>query len=200
MHENEPHNHEPGEPERKERADSLQPRVWVGSLADYNNGILHGEWLDAHQDAEALQADIAVMLARSPTPGAEEWAIFDYDEFGELSLGEYEDLSVVTRLAAGLVEHGPAFAPWAEAVDHEPDRLDLFTEAFLGHHDSIEDYAAQLLEDLGYPPELEQILPEFMRPYVQLDVAGFARALVASGDVVWVPATGGGVWVYDGTV
>ena len=40
---------------------------------------------------------------------AEEWAIHDYDGFGELRLDENEALSTIARVAGGIREHGDAF-------------------------------------------------------------------------------------------
>ena len=51
------------------------PRIYVACLAAYNNGQLHGRWIDADQDVEAIQSEIANMLSSSPIPNAEEHAI-----------------------------------------------------------------------------------------------------------------------------
>jgi antirestriction protein len=69
-------------------------RLYVASLSDYNAGILHGEWIDV-TDEGAMREGISAMLASSPTAKqeglpAEEWAIHDYEGFGELRLSEYE--------------------------------------------------------------------------------------------------------------
>ncbi len=39
-----------------ERADklTLRPQVWIGCLAAYNNGELHGDWVDADVVGEEL--------------------------------------------------------------------------------------------------------------------------------------------------
>ena len=50
------------------------------------------------------------MLAASPEPGAEEWAIHDYEGFGEMRLSEWESFERVSAIAAGIAEHGAAFA------------------------------------------------------------------------------------------
>ena len=60
------------------------PRIYVASLADYNAGRLHGRWIRADQQAEALHQEIAAMLAESQEPVAEDWAIHDYENFGTL--------------------------------------------------------------------------------------------------------------------
>ena len=82
-------------PEREERA--AHPRIYVASLADYNDGRLHGAWIDAAQDVQALQRCIQNMLDASPSPGAEEWAIHDYEGFEFVQLSEFESIETVSR-------------------------------------------------------------------------------------------------------
>lgn len=41
-------------------------KIYVACLAAYNNGYLHGAWIDADQDAYDLYADIRTMLDASP--------------------------------------------------------------------------------------------------------------------------------------
>ena len=55
------------------------PRIYVACLAAYNNGYLHGDWIDADQDVDEIRDEIATMLARSPIEHAEEYAIHDYE-------------------------------------------------------------------------------------------------------------------------
>jgi hypothetical protein len=73
---------DPDNPERREQHYKDGPRIWVGSLADYNNGLLHGEWIDAAVPDEQLAAAVQRMLAASEEPGAEEYGIFEFDKFG----------------------------------------------------------------------------------------------------------------------
>ena len=56
----------------------INPKVWVGSLADYNSGELHGVWFDATCEPAELELAARFMLRLGHTPGAEEWGIFDY--------------------------------------------------------------------------------------------------------------------------
>jgi antirestriction protein len=54
------------------------PRIYVACLAAYNNGYLHGRWIDANCDADNIRADIKSMLSQSPMAKievCEEWAI-----------------------------------------------------------------------------------------------------------------------------
>ena len=180
-----------------ERARQLEPRIYAASLSDYNAGRLHGAWLDAAVDIDELSAGVNAMLAASPTPGAEEWAIHDYEGFGRVRVGEYEDLTTVAHLAQGIAEHGSAFAHWAALIDTtDADELARFGDAYLGHYESIEAYAEELLDDLGYPDLIERTIPEYLQPYVHLDVEGFARDLELSGDIT-ASDTDGGVYVFD---
>ncbi|CAM5461608.1 antirestriction protein ArdA [Eoetvoesiella caeni] len=54
-------------------------RTYTACLAAYNDGILHGCWIDAHQDADDSHSETCAMLAASSTEGVEEFAIRDYE-------------------------------------------------------------------------------------------------------------------------
>jgi hypothetical protein len=44
--------------EHQRQSEKLQkdvPRIYVASLSDYNNGVLHGRWIDASSDPEDMQ-------------------------------------------------------------------------------------------------------------------------------------------------
>jgi antirestriction protein len=182
------------EPEQQSK---LSPRVYVASLSDYNAGRLHGAWINADQPADGLQVAVSEMLAASPEPIAEEWAIHDYEDFGSVRLSEYEDLVSVSRLGRGIAKHGRPFAAWAATRDSfDGEALDEFEEGYLGTYDSIEAYAEQLLDDVGATAELSKV-PEWLQPYLSLDVAAFANDLVLGGDVRAV-ADDEGVHVFDG--
>jgi len=44
------------------------PRIYVACLASYNNGALHGRWIDASTDVDAMQAEISAILRESKFP------------------------------------------------------------------------------------------------------------------------------------
>lgn len=58
-----------------------EPKIYVADLAAYNNGKLHGVWIDATLDLEDIQAAVSSMLKNSPEGFAEEYAIHDYEGF-----------------------------------------------------------------------------------------------------------------------
>lgn len=175
----------------EEREPQLQPRIYVASLSDYNAGRLHGTWLDATGDAEELTTGVDDMLTRSPETHAEEWAIHDYEGFGPLRLSEYESLDAISRIAGGIATHGPAFAHWAAIAGTAPEDLDNFDDAYLGHADSIEAYAEELVDDLGYTDLIDRAIPEHLQPYVRFDIEAFGHDLELSGDVTTSEGDGG---------
>lgn len=46
-------------------------RIYVACLAAYNNGFLHGRWIDATADADEMQEEISAMLRASPCPNVQ---------------------------------------------------------------------------------------------------------------------------------
>jgi antirestriction protein len=176
------------------------PRIWVGSWLDYNDGVMHGDWIDATREPEDIEADIQAILSDSPTAerhgtSTEDWGVFDHEGFGSCQIEERASLSWVCAVASGITEHGPAFAAWADLVDDET-QLDRFEDAYLGEHDSIEAYAAEQLDDLGYNDILDSALPEHIRRYIEFNVAGLAHDLWIGGDVLVCHRPDGGVWLF----
>lgn len=177
-----------------EREPDTTPRIYVASLSDYNAGRLHGRWIDATQDIEDVTEQVSEMLATSPEPGAEEYAIHDYENFGPVYLSEYESLQTVCDLAAGIEEHGEAFAHLAAVLDRDEwdSALGRFDELYRGCWPSMADYAAELLDDLGI--DIEAIGPEMLQPYVRVDLDAFGDDLAYDYHVV---ETDEGVHVFE---
>lgn len=198
---NETH-HEPTKPEPQPDAETdheaeanPSPAIYVASLADYNNGILHGKWIDAAREPWEIQADINDILDSSRQPDAEEWAIHDYEQFGGWQVGEYDSVETISRIAKAIRQHGRAFASWLSIFGRLPEDFDSFHESYLGHYDSIEEYVEQMADDLGYTKELDK-LPEHLRHYVRIDFAAIARDMDLSGDIAAVNDPIGGVWIF----
>lgn len=166
----------------------MNTRIYVACLASYNAGKLYGNWIDTNQSPEEIQAEIVAMLAASPEHGAEEWAVHDYEGFGEISLSEWPDISRVSKIASLIEDHGDAFSLWYNTQDAEQFETDELEETFLeqrqGAHDSKEAFADHLLESTG---ELQE-MPELARRY--FDFEAFARDLELSGDYSFVRANG----------
>jgi len=169
-----------GSPEQEKQPEHTAA-IYVACLAAYNNGILHGQWIDAALGAQEIHRGIQTMLATSPEPGAEEWAIHDYENFGPLRLGEYETIEHVAAVAAHIQKHGEAFAAWLDFTNFDQTEWHYFDDAYLGEYDSIEAYVDHLVDDMGY-----ERIPESIRSYVQLDREQMAIDLEADGSIFTV--------------
>jgi antirestriction protein len=172
-----------------------EPRIYVASLADYNEGRLHGAWIDAAQTAEEIMEAVRAMLCASPCPSAEEWAIHDYEGFGPLQLHESEDFATVAQLAAGIARYGEAFAAYAEHVGSSSELLDNFKDAYIGRYESGAELAAELLEGSDIEALVDK-LPEALRPYVTIDFQGYFADLETAGDITSSEASDGGIHVF----
>jgi antirestriction protein len=82
-----------------------RPRIYVACLAAYNNGRLHGRWIEATTPDE-IRREVSAMPRASPEPGAEESAIHDYEGFEGAHLSEYASFETVCDLAEFIGEHG----------------------------------------------------------------------------------------------
>lgn len=133
------------------------PRIYVASLSDYNSGRLHGAWIDANQEPEYLAEDVAAMLALSTEPGAEEYAIHDYEGFEGLAVSEYETLKNVSLWATAIVEHGPAFAAYVANHGAEYASVDGFEEDYCGEWESEAAFAEELADDLEALPNVADL-------------------------------------------
>jgi antirestriction protein len=168
------------------------PRIYVACLASYNAGVLHGAWIDIDENTDVKEA-IDAMLASSPSQGAgaEEWRIDDHDGWMGLDPAAYCE-NELPELARMLDEHGEAFAAWvgncASGWDFD-DYESAFQDVYAGEWGSLEDFAANLLEESG---ELAEI-PERLRRY--FDYQAYGRDLELGGDV-WSQRSNGILYVF----
>lgn len=150
-------------------------KIYVADLAAYNNGHLHGVWIDATQDLEDIEAEVIAMLAASPVEGAEEYAVHDHEGFGDYEVSEYTSLTTLREVAFFIKEY-PEFG--AALLSHFGDDLEdarrAAQEDYCGCHESLADYAQGLTE------ETTQI-PDALRPYIDYDA--MARDMEMNGDV-----------------
>ena len=189
-----------GAPERQEHV-SDGPRIYVASLSDYNAGILHGVWLDANDELASLHEGIAEMLADSPTTKrygdvAEEWAIHDYENFGDIRLSEFESIDRVATIARGIAEHGDAFAAWVANDESEDLSAVAFEDCYMGEWGSDTDWGESLLDDFGIDLDDLPGIPEGLRPYVRVDVEGWVRDMRLNGEIRIVESKAG-VYVFS---
>ena len=148
----------------------IVPRIYVACLAAYNEGILHGQWLDETQKVEVIYEQIHKMLSESPMVGAGEFAIHDSDGFGSLSLGKYETIDTAHEKAMVFLEHGEL---GVALLLHHGNVLfvqDVIENHYHGCYESELEFAIQLFEELYMGK-----IPEAVQGYI--DYASYKRDL-----------------------
>lgn len=154
---------------------SDRPRIYVACLAAYNNGCLHGRWIDATTPDEIWE-QVRAMLAASPIPEAEEHAIHDYEGFEGASLSEYASFETVCELADFIEEHGEL---GGKVLSHFGDDLAEARAAFedyAGEYRGAAEFAEQLHEDTGTE------IPDSLRYYI--DWQALARDMALNGEIM----------------
>lgn len=166
-----------------------KPRIYVACLAAYNNGILHGAWIEATEAWNMWDAT-RDMLAKSPIPNAEEWAIHDYEGFASIRISEYASFDHVAELAAFIAEHG---ALGGELLDHFCGDLDeargALEDRHLGQYESLADYVQDITEETT-------AIPHTLRH--DIDWQAMARDCELNGDLFTIQTAHDAVHVFAG--
>jgi len=186
------------------------PRFYAACLASYNAGTLHGAWIDATTDVDAMQEEISAMLRASPhpnvmvedpttggeVPSAEEYAIHDYDglpsTLGEFPGLEYiaayvelletaDDRDIPEDVVAELVE-GSDLA----GIDRAKDAID---DDYQGTFDSLADWAENFEDETGGLSEV----PDRFHNYIDFKAIG--RDAELGGDIRAI-RSGGSLYVF----
>lgn len=133
--------------------------AYIACLASYNNGTLHGAWVDLEvvEDVDDIKECIAWVMATSSEPGAEEYALHDYSGLpGYLTDSEWPDFAALLEyieVRAEFTGRGAASRLKAFELICEDRRAtvsaDDFNENFCGFYDSGAEYAQDLACDTG---------------------------------------------------
>lgn len=154
------------------------PRIYVACLAAYNNGSLHGCWIDLDDALDAVWTQVRAMLKSSPLPDAEEWAIHDYEGFFNLRLGEYVGIDEAYHIAQFILVHGQLGAALLNNCDQDLAQTEtILEEDYRGCYDSIETFAEELLTETTD-------IPEHLENYI--DYAAYARDLQLGREITTI--------------
>ena len=142
-----------------------QPQIYVACLAAYNNGRLHGMWIDATQEVEEILEQIAAMLSKSPEPGAEEYAIQGYEGFHGLDIEKDDSIEDVQEKALFILERGELGTKllnyYRGNLEYAQETLE---ESYYGEYENELDYATEFFDEC-YLNEV----PEPARYYISYD-------------------------------
>ncbi|HEX7822841.1 MAG TPA: antirestriction protein ArdA [Sphingobium sp.] len=166
-----------------------KPKIYVACLAAYNNGYLHGAWIDADQEAWAIYDEIATMLKASPIPDAEEWAIHDYEGFEGIRIEEYSGIDGVAEKAAFIVEHGKLGAELIAHFMELGEARDAINDRYLGAYSDLADYVQGVTEECV-------TIPQSLRFYI--DWQAMARDAEMSGDLFTIQTAHDEIHVFAG--
>lgn len=166
-----------------------QPRIYVACLAAYNDGILHGAWIDAHQDPAAILEEISCMLRASPIPEAEEWAIHDYEGFEGVRIAEYAGIDGVAEKAAFIATYGELGAKLIAHYGDVEEAQEALEDRYHGTYADLADYVQSVTEEC-------LTIPESLRYYI--DWTAMARDAEMSGDLFTIQTAHDEIHVFAG--
>ena len=152
-----------------------RPRIYVACLAAYNSGCLHGRWITATTPDEIWE-QVRAMLADSPEPDAEEWAIHDYEGFEECNISEWGSFDTVCALADFIAEHGVLGSKLYAHFGEDLDAAIAAFEEYAGEFKTVADFAEDLIRETG--PEIPAAL-EFY-----IDWEALARDMTINGEII----------------
>lgn len=159
---------------RREKTMTTEPKIYIADLAAYNAGFLHGVWIDATLEISDIEEHVADMLAASPVPDAEEYAIHDYEGFEGYNLGAYVGIDTAHEVAQFIEEYpdyGAALLSHCGDLDEARKAAD---ENYCGCYSSLAEYAQELTEQTTE-------IPQNLSHYINYEA--MARDMEMSGDV-----------------
>lgn len=158
-----------------------RPGIWAADDSE----AMTGQWIDATLDPAEIEAAL---------DGRD---IYDTIGFGTFVLEPGENPRVISRVARGIQEHGPAFAAWAQLHDADPDMLDGFAYAYLGTYPTPGAWMAEELEKSGILRQIWGAAGRELVPYIHLDFDALAAQVIHDGVVITME-TDRGVCLFRG--
>jgi antirestriction protein len=150
-------------------------KVYIACLESYVNGILHGKWIDITKDLKEVRREIRQLLASSSFPNSEEWAMHDYEGFGDIRLCEYESLESLQKIALFVEEHGSVAEKLLSEFDMDLDcAKNAIEDCYIGQYESVAEYARDCTESEGG-------VPSHLQYYIDYDLMG--KDLLLNGDM-----------------
>ncbi len=188
----------------REEAPRPNPRIYVTKGLPLRAELTTGTWLDMAREPEAIHAEMYSVFGEDETYDADRLYIWDHRGFGAfvvttgaLGLEGTDTIELLAQVARGIKEHGLAYAVWASVHDDDPRLFDHFATAYKGHYESTAAYVRQLFEPLHIEDMLKRAVPKALEALVQVDYKAIGEEMLREGDIVEIPADGGGVWMYE---
>ena len=162
------------------------PLVYVADTTSQEQGLQHGQWLNAARTADELRTDIVAMLARSPVPHSASWEVQASTGFAGLDLPKSADVVLISELGRGVSRHGAAYAAWVGIVGtQDREHLARFNDFYIGSYDDLEAWGRSLGEGFEWNAQLDEVVDPLLRPHLRIDYAAVAHAARESWDVLF---------------
>lgn len=156
------------------------PALWIGCLASYNGGRLHGKWFtptdygDAEEFAKAVDDFV---LKKSPAPGAEEMYVGDHEHWCGYEIDQYylnwPELYAIAEWIEDNEDAAEAFIHICEEDFPEVtlDNLKQVYESWIGVYDSFSDYATECADQniASMCGHANEALMNFVQKYFDYD-------------------------------
>ena len=158
-------------------------QIYVASLADYNNGTLHGVWIDVDNTTmEDVMETINEMLQNSPTEPetAEEWEIHDTEGIPPIIYkGGLEKILEFAEYYEEYEDYEEAFYAWVD--DGNDTIMEDFLDYYEGEFKSTKEFVYEWLDSFG----LVDNLPDIIKG--NIDIYGIWQDLSNGGDFYDIP-------------
>lgn len=149
-------------------------KIYVADLAAYNNGKLHGIWINATDELAEIQEKINAMLKNSPEGFAEEYAIHDYEWFNGYRLSKYEGIESAHNIACFIKEYPDFGGELLNYFSDIDDARKAAEENYYGCYHSMADYAENFITQ-SYD------MPNYLEFYI--DYKKMGRDMELNGDI-----------------
>ena len=152
----------------------VPPRAYFASLTDYNNGVLHGVWVDLTMGVEHVEEEIQKMLEASPTAKetgetAEEWAVHDLEAMGSIS---EHDIDELCEMGEAVDQYGQAYIEFVE--NYGNSLISEFQDSYQGEYSTEVDFAYEFIDATGMLDGVDQNIAQYF------DYEKFAKDLFMS--------------------
>ena len=141
------------------------PRVYVACLGCYNEGVLHGKWMDADElESEWEREGRCFTSGFYPMTACkklyhDEWAIHDSEY---IQCSEHPDINDLVNTMRAFEEHGDGFREWYNHCGEQyGDPVEAWEDRYQGEYDSEKAFAEEWAEMCGYLSLLEGKVGEY---------------------------------------
>ena len=158
-------------------------RIYVACLSAYNNGKLHGAWIEAESDLENMMEKIQGMLKNSPEPNAEEWDIHDLDGIPR-GITCVQEVADYMQIIEDHADYSNEIIEAAWGLSCNTDQFKGYLENYAGSGDSEKDWCESYLQETGF---FEGVAEHFE---MYFDTEAYVRDMNYNGDIATADVNG----------